>query len=222
VGAPVTSVFFPAFAKLQNNREKLSKAFVRVANLLVRSSFLFASLFIIITPEFIRLFLGEKWLPMQLTFQLMLIYALLDPLMLLVTQLVTAVGEPQTLTKAQFWQMIFFIPAVIIASQQFGIEGVAVMADLMLLVGFALILPRLRRFVDFSLRNMMAVPLLAVAVSLPLTLLLLYWLPTAHPAVILSQKIISLTTFYFLILLIFERTRLEKSIALLTQLLRRR
>lgn len=222
VGEPVTSVFFPAFAKLQDNREKLSKAFVRVANLLVRSGFLFASLFVLITPEFIRLFLGEKWLPMQLTFQLMLIYTLLDPLMLLVTQLVTAVGEPQTLTKAQFWQMIFFVPAVIIASQLFGIEGVAVMADLMLLLGFALILPRMRHFVDFSLRRVTAVPLLAVALSLPLTLLLIHWLPTAHPIVILSQKMIGITVIYFLILLIFERTQLERSIALLTQLLRRR
>ena len=222
VGEPVTSVFFPAFAKLQNNREKLSSAFVRVASLLVRSGFLFATLFVVITPEFIRLFLGEKWLPMQLTFQLMLVYTLLDPLMLLVTQLVTAVGEPQTLTKAQLWQTIFFIPAVIIASQLFGIEGVAVMADLMLLIGFALILPRLRRFIDFSLRQMMAVPLLAVAISLPLTLLLLHWLPAAHPAVTLLQKMVSLTVIYFSTLLIFERTQLQKSIALLKQLLHRR
>ena len=221
VGEPISNVFFPAFARLQDKREQLSRAFFRVASLLVRTGFLFASLLVLIAPEFIRLFLGEKWLPMQLTFQLMLIYTLIDPLQLLVTQLVTAVGEPQTLTKAQLWQMVFFVPAVIVASQRFGIEGVAVVANLMLLLGLLLILPRLRHFVDFSLRQMVAVPLLAVAAGLPLTLLLVHWLPTAHPAVILVQKVLSLTTLYFLILLILERTRLQKSIDLLLQLRQR-
>ena len=221
VGEPISNVFFPAFARLQNNREQLSQAFFRVASLLVRTGFLFASLFVLITPQFIQLFLGEKWLPMQLTFQLMLLYTLFDPLQLLVTQLVTAVGEPQTLTKAQIWQMIFFVPGVILASQLFGIEGVAVMADLMLLLGFVLILPRLRHFVDFSLRQMMAIPLLGVGLALPGTLLLMQWLPAVHPAVTLVQKALSLTAIYFLILLIFERTQLQKSIDLLRQLLRR-
>jgi O-antigen/teichoic acid export membrane protein len=221
VGEPISSVFFPAFARLQNNREQLSRAFFRVASLLVRAGFLFASLFVLVTPEFIRLFLGEKWLPMQLTFQLMLLYTLLDPLLLVVTQLVTAVGEPQTLTKAQVWQMVFFVPAVILASTWFGIEGVAVMADLMLLLGIVLVLPRLRHFVDFSLRQMIVVPALAVAVGLPLTLLLLELLPAAHPAVTLPQKALSLSAIYLLFLLIFERAQLQRSVDLIMQLLRR-
>ena len=221
VGEPISNVFFPAFAKLQDDRQQLSQAFFRVASLLVRSGFLFASLFVLVAPEFIQLFLGSKWLPMQLTFQLMLIYTLFDPLMLLVTQLVTAVGEPQTLAKTQLWQMLFFVPAVIVASQTYGIEGVAVMADLMLLLGLVLILPRLRHFVDFSLRQMLAVPLLAVAVALPATLLLLQWLPTAHPAVTLLQKTISVPIFYFVTLLLFERAQLQRSIDLFKQLLHR-
>ncbi len=221
VGEPISNVFFPAFARLQNNREQLSRAFFRVASLLVRTGFLFASLFVLVTPEFIRLFLGDKWLPMQLTFQLMLLYTLLDPLLLLVTQLVTAVGEPQTLTKAQIWQMVFFVPAVILASTWFSIEGVAVMADVMLLLGIVLILPRLRHFVDFSLRQMIAIPTLAVVVGLPLTLLLMLLLPPAHPVVTLLQKTLGLSAIYLLILLVFERTQLQKSVDLVWQLLRR-
>lgn len=221
VGEPISNVFFPAFSRLQNNREQLSRAFFRVSSLLVRTGFLFASLFVLVTPEFIRLFLGEKWLPMQLTFQLMLLYTLLDPLLLLVTQLVTAVGELQTLTKAQIWQMIFFVPAVILASRWFGIEGVAVMADLMLLLGIVLILPRLRHFVDFSLRQMVLVPAVAVVVSLAVTLLIISWLPSAHPIVTLPQKMLTLSVIYLLILLVFERNQLQKNAEIVWQLLRR-
>lgn len=221
IGEPISNVFFPAFSRLQHDRENLSRAFFRVSSLLVRTGFLFASLFVLVTPEFIRLFLGEKWLPMQLTFQLMLLYTLLDPLLLMVTQLVTAVGEPQTLTKVQIWQMIFFVPAVILASSWFGIEGVAVMADLMLLLGIVLVLPRLRHFVDFSLRQMLLVPTVALAVGISATLLLMALLPSAHPVVILPQKMLILSTIYLTILLIFERNHLLKNSAIVWQLLRR-
>lgn len=222
VGEPISNVFFPAFARLQNNREQLSQAFFRVASLLIRAGFLFASLFVLVTPEFIHIFLGDKWLPMQLTFQLMLLYTLLDPLLLLVTLLVTAVGEPQILTKVQIWQMVFFIPAVILASNWFGIEGVAVVADLMLLLGIVLVLPRLRHFVDFSLWKMFAIPTLAVAVGLPLALLLLHFLPTVHPAVTLLQKALSFSAVFLLFLIIFERDQLQKIVGLVLPLLRRR
>jgi PST family polysaccharide transporter/lipopolysaccharide exporter len=206
---------------VQDNREQLARAFYRVSSLLVRAGFFFASLFVLATPEFIRLFLGEKWLPMQLTFQLKLLYTLLDPLLLVVTQLVTAVGKPQTLTKVQIWQMSFFVPAVILASTWFGIEGVAVMADVMLLLGIVLILPHLRHFVDFSLRQMILVPALAVAAGLPLTLLLMWLLPAAHPVVALPKKALCFSAIYLLILVIFERAQLQKSVDLVVQLLRR-
>ena len=174
------------------------------------------------TPEFIHIFLGEKWLPMQLTFQLMLLYTLLDPILLLVTQLVTAVGQPQLLTRVQLWQMLFFVPAVIIASRWFGIEGVAVVADLMLLLGIVLLLPRLRHFVDFSLWQLLFVPSLAVIVGLPLTLLFIAWLPALHPAVTFMQKGLVLSVIFLLFLIVFERTQLQKSTDLLLDLLNKK
>ena len=221
VAEPINSVFFPAFAQLQQDRPRLSRAFFRSASLLVRGGFWLAGAFVFVTPEFVRLFLGDKWLPMQLTFQLMLIYTLLDPLLALSSQLVMAHGQPKLLAKIQIWQMIFFIPLVIVGSHFWGTEGVAVAADLMLVVGFVFLAPRLRHFVDFSLRQMVGIPVLALAVALLLASWLSSLLPGMHTAVALAQKGLIFSVIYTTILLIFEREQLRKSGDWMQQLLRK-
>ncbi|MAU01789.1 MAG: hypothetical protein CL608_32030 [Anaerolineaceae bacterium] len=219
VAEPINSVFFPAFARLQHDRRRLSRAFFRSASLLVRVGFLVAGAFVFVTPEFVRLFLGEKWLPMQLTFQLMLIYTLLDPLLTLSSQLVLANGQTKTLAKIQTWQMIFFMPLVIIASRFFSIEGVAVAADLMLALGFIFIVPQLRHFVDFSLRQMVFIPILALIAALLSSMWIISLLPEMHTAVTLAQKGLIISVIYTIILLIFEREQLQKSGEMVKQLL---
>ena len=222
VADPINSVFFPAFARLQNDRQRLSRAFFRSASLLVRVGFLLAGAFVFVTPEFVRLFLGNKWLPMQQTFQLMLIYTLLDPLLALASQLVFAKGQPKLLAKIQAWQMIVFIPLVIVASHFFGIEGVAVAADLMLVIGFIFLVPRLRTFVDFSLRQLMVMPLLALALALVGAGWISSLLPTLHTAVSLVQKGLIVSVIYITLLLIFEREQVKKSGEMIQQLLHNR
>src|SRR5690606_28345597 len=76
IANPVLSVFFPAFAQLQDDRERLSRAFFRPTSLMVRAGGLLSLIFVSVAPEFIRIFLGEKWIPMQLAFQLMIVYTL--------------------------------------------------------------------------------------------------------------------------------------------------
>lgn len=219
IADPVNNVLFPTFAKLQNNRQPLSRAFFRASFLLVRAGFLFAGTFVFVVPEFIQLFLGEKWLPMQLTFQLLLVYTLLDPLLALANQLILAMGQPKILARAQIWQVLFFIPAVIIANHYYGINGVAVAADLMLLLGFVVLLPKLRHFVDFSLWQITAVPILALTVALLASWWLILQLPVAHTAVTLAQKALILPTIYTTLLLLFEREQLSKSGAMIQSLL---
>jgi O-antigen/teichoic acid export membrane protein len=158
IGNPITRVFFPAYAKLQHDRERLSKAFYRASSLMVRLGFLFSLVFALVVPEFVRIFIGNKWLPMVSAFRLMLLYTLLDPLVLTAGQLVTAVGQPQILTRIKVFQLLIFVPAVVILAHYFGINGVAVAADLMLLVGIALILPQVRKFIDFSWWKMFRYP----------------------------------------------------------------
>ena len=82
VGNPILAVFRPTYARLQDDRQRLSRAFFRATSVIIRVGGLFSLIFILTAPEFIPLILGEQWLPMLLTFQLMIIYTFLDPVSL--------------------------------------------------------------------------------------------------------------------------------------------
>lgn len=222
IANPVASVFFSTFAKLQDDRERLSKAFFRVCSLVVRAGFLFAGVFVLITPEFIHIFLGDKWLPMAFTFQLMLLYTLFDPLLVLASKLTTAMGEPQALTRVKFVQMLFFVPTVVALAHFFGIDGVAVAADLMLLLGIVIILPRVKRYVDFSLLRMLGYPAFGLASALATTLFVQRQLHTQNAILTLLSKAAAMTVVYGVVLLAFEREQLLSAVRLVSSLLIRR
>ena len=170
---PLVSVLAPVFARLQDDRLRLSKAYFRLMSLLVRMGFLAGGLGVLLAPEFVFYALGAKWMPMVRAFQLMIVYVLLDPLLMTTSNLLLAVGAPEGLARARVGQLLFFIPAVILGGRWAGIEGVALAADGMLIVGFALLYRSARRYVDYSVLRLFAWPavgavfgLAAVGVSL--------------------------------------------------------
>lgn len=160
------TVMTPVFARLQENRRALSQAYFRLTSLLVRVGVLVGGLMVVLAPEFILWGLGPQWRPMERTFQLFVLYVMLDPLLLVVGHLLLAVGDPHSLARARLVQMGFFLPAVIVAARVAGIEGVALAADLMLLLGWLVLERRVRRFVDYSLWRLWGIPLLALALGL--------------------------------------------------------
>ncbi len=219
VAGPVINVFFPTFAKLQHDRQRLSKAYFRVCSLVIRVGFLFSGIFVLVTPEFIRLLLGDKWLPMTFTFQLMLVYTLFNPLLAMSGRLITALGEPQALTKVKLGQMLFFVPAVILLARFFGINGVAIAADLMLTLGFVLFLPRVKRYVDFSLCRMFGYAVPALGIALLLGWGIVWALAVQNLWLSLFLKAIMTATVYSIILWFFERQLYIQSTRMVQDLL---
>lgn len=226
VARPLQDVVFSTYARLQDDRKRLSKAYYRVNSLVVRVGFLFSLVLVLVAQEFVAILLGPKWLPMVLTFQLMVVYCLLDPLVVTSGRLATAVGHPQILTKIKVLQLIIFVPLVIALAHYFGIEGVAVAADVMLLVGVALIMRQMRRFVDFSLRRMFGVPLLALllaaaaAIGLSELLALQGELLLSSDPIRLIVRAGAASAVYVGILLALERTEYRQAVTFVLQLVR--
>jgi O-antigen/teichoic acid export membrane protein len=220
IANPVMAVFFPTFSKLQGDRLKLSQAFYRVLSLIVRVGFLFAGAFMLVAPEFIRIFLGERWLPMVFTFRLMLVYTLLDPILNAAGQLTAAVGAPQARTRAKIVQLVFFVPAVVVGARLWSIDGVALAADLMLLVGVVGLFPQLRKWVDFSLRRMLGYPLLGLLLGLGAGILVEQWLALSGEWASLLVKAFAFALPYGAVLLLFERKEYQRNAKVVRGLLR--
>jgi O-antigen/teichoic acid export membrane protein len=165
ISRPVQDVFFAAYARLQHDRPSLSKAFFRANAYVVRTGFLFSTVLVLVAPEFVKYVLGDKWLPMVSTFQLMIIYCLLDPLLVTAGNLLTACGAPQKMTRVRLAQLLFFVPAVIAGAAIWQTNGIAIAADGMLAVGLLLVYRLTRPYVDISLVRLFGVPALGLALG---------------------------------------------------------
>jgi O-antigen/teichoic acid export membrane protein len=162
IATPLLGVFTPVFAKLQDDRLRLSQAFYRAAYVILRISFFASGAFALIMPEFIHLVIGEQWMPMLLTFRLMLVYTLLDVMIVFGEGLLWAVGRPGHFQRVVLAQAVFFVPAVVLGAYLGEINGVALAADAMLIVGCIVLYRYLRQVVDFSLRRLTLWPSVAL------------------------------------------------------------
>lgn len=166
IATSLVTVMTPVFARLQHDRVRLSKAFFRVMSLLVRVGLLVGGLVMLLTPEFVHHLLGAKWDPMIPTLQLMTIYMVMDPLVIVANNLLYALGYPEEVARVKLVQLAFFIPAVVLGARWWGINGVALAADAMLVVGIVLLYRPTRREVTYSLWRMAGWPFVALVLAL--------------------------------------------------------
>lgn len=163
---PIAVVTTGVYAELKGDRLRLSQAFFRVNALLARSGFFLAGWLALTAPQLILVVLGEKWLPMLPAFRLMLIYTLGDPVKLTVASVLVASGTPEQTAWARSAQMLTLIAGLLLLGPRYGIVGVALAVDAMLVVGLTMLLTFARRHVDFSALRLFGAPAVALLVGL--------------------------------------------------------
>ncbi len=163
---PVAVVMGGAYAELKEDRRLLSKTFFWTNAFLVRIGFFVAGLFALVAPEFIRIVLGEKWLPMLMPFRLMLIFTMLDPIRGAVGNLFAAVGRPGLVVRARLVQLGVLVLGLALLGPELGITGVAIAVTSMCTVGMVLLLWQARSFVTYSPVRLFGVPTLALVTGM--------------------------------------------------------
>jgi O-antigen/teichoic acid export membrane protein len=217
---PINTVAGGTYAELKGDRVRLSKAFFRTNAFLVRTGFLLGGLLALVAPEFIRLALGEKWLPMLTAFRLMLVYTLFDPIKITVADVLTVSGAPGKVVRARAIQLALLVAGLLSLGTWLGIAGVAIAVDAMLIVGIAILLWQARAYVDYSLRGLFLVPGLALIAGIALASAAVAipalqgsdWITAAIKTAVFSCS-------YLGIVLILERREIPRYLKLLRELL---
>lgn len=216
LGAPINRVVVGTFAELKEDRRNLSRLFFQTNALMVRVGYLLSGILFLLAPEFIRLVIGEKWLPMLAAFRLMLVFTLLDPLRKVLSHLYTAVGKPEQVIPSLIVRLIILIVGLYTLGPTLNIAGVALAVDAMLVVGMGLLLWQAKTYVDFSLKRLFAVPGIALAIGMLLVGAVLLIPATAgsdwRTAAI---KLFVFSFAYVSILLLLERQEIKKMISLI-------
>jgi O-antigen/teichoic acid export membrane protein len=208
---PVNTVAAATYAELKFDRLRLSQAFFRINALLVRTGFLLAGWLALIAPHFIRIFLGERWMPMLQAFQLMLVFTLLDPIKLTVASVLVAVGKPESISLIRSLQLLVMVFGLFVIGSRYDIAGVALAVDIMLVVGMLFFFSSVRRYVDFSLASLFLAPLAALLIAGILALAGAAFLdPVAQDWLLLFVKSVVFIPAFVILLVAFEGRRLWK------------
>jgi O-antigen/teichoic acid export membrane protein len=108
----ISQVTFPAYSKLQDNLPKLREAYLKVLQLTAFLSFPIAGLIFVLAPDFTRIFLGEKWMPMVPAIQVLVFAGLVRSIAATTGPIFQAIGKPKIDTKLQIVRL--FVIAVLI------------------------------------------------------------------------------------------------------------
>ncbi|MCJ7519262.1 MAG: oligosaccharide flippase family protein [Anaerolineaceae bacterium] len=205
ISDPIGTVAISTFAEIAAVREKLSDAFHRTNAFLIRSGFFLVGILVVIAPEFIRIFIGERWMPMMLTFRLMLPFTLFDPMKKSMANLFVAVGKPEIIVKIRAIQLAVMVVGLFTLGNRWGISGVAAAVDLMMVVGIVLIMQRARTFVDFSLKKFFLFPTVGLVLGMVASFSIEFWFNGVFTDIAAGLiKIIIFAVFYFGVLFLFD------------------
>jgi O-antigen/teichoic acid export membrane protein len=210
LASPVQSVTIGTYAEIAHNRQKLSSAFHQSNSLLIRTGFFMGGLLVLVAPEFITIFLGERWLPMLTAFRLMLPFTLFDPMKKTMGNLFVAVGKPEVIVKIRSIQLIVMVIGLFILGNLFNIEGVALAVDIMMVVGIAMVLTQAREYVDYSIRKLFGMPFLAVMSSLAVGFIFDHFFTPGFSDIISGIiKVFGFSAIYLSVMALFDRKEMK-------------
>lgn len=95
----VGQVVFPAYSKLQDNVPKLREGFLMTLEFIAFLSLPITAGILLLAPDFVRLFLGERWMPIVPVMQVLVISGLFRSLIDVCGKLCMGVGQP----SIDFW-----------------------------------------------------------------------------------------------------------------------
>lgn len=121
----ISQVTFPAYSKLQDNISKLREGYLKVLQVTAFLSFPIAGLIFILAPDFTRIFLGEKWVPMIPAMQVLALFGLIRSIGTTTGPLFQAVGKPEIATRLQFAKLILLLLVIYPFTMWWGIFGAA-------------------------------------------------------------------------------------------------
>jgi len=157
----VTGAAFPTYAKLQADRERLSRTFELLLSAVVRLSLPLGLLIVLVAREGTLVVLGEKWLPMVPALQLLCIYCLLRPVFDDCGALLTAIGKPVIANNVAMVRAAWVLLTCPAAVHFWGMNGAAVCVGIAMILGVLLIYRSILKVVSVNWRRTLLGPVVA-------------------------------------------------------------
>ena len=171
----ISQVTFPAYSKLQDNIPKLREAYLKVLQVTTFLSFPIAGMIFVLAPDFTKIFLGEKWIPMVPAMQVLVFAGLIRSIMATTGPIFQAVGKPKIETKWQIVRLFIIVVLIYPFTVKWGIFGTSIIIFLSAFISTVGFSYRVIKVINCKLKEfskIIALPLInGIIMVLALTLL---------------------------------------------------
>ena len=196
-------VAFPAYSKIQDHQKGLQQAYFQIMRLTIAISIPIAIGIAFLAPDFTRIFLGEKWMPMVPAMQLLAIAGLIKSIISTGSPLFAGSGHPNFEFYMQFIRALIMIIAIYPLTIYMGISGAA-LCVILSMVGMLIIwYPLSQSITELSWNkyaNTVWPPLFSSLFMVgTIYLSRLYWNPIQQPLILAMSVFIGISIISILI-----------------------
>ena len=200
----ISQVTFPAYSKMQDNLPRLRESYLRVLQFTTFLSFPIAGLIFTLAPDFTKIFLGEKWMPMVPAMQVLCIFGLTRSIGATMGPILYSLGRPKLQTKLSSIQLIAMAVIIYPLTIRWGILGTSLSVVIPNIIALLMITITVKniiglRYNDFFM--VLIVPFVAVLIMLLVILLIPFLLPFGTN--ILNSSILAIISSIVYLLIIF-------------------
>lgn len=164
LGAAISVVLFPSLAAIQDQPERVARAYLRALGTIAMFAFPASGVLIIIAPEFVRLVLGSEWSAMTVPFQILISTLLFRTSYKISDSATLAMGSMYQRAWRQ-WIYAAAVAAGAYVGTHWGISGVAVGVGAAVVLNFTLMLMLARRVTSLALGPIVRVHLRHLAIG---------------------------------------------------------
>jgi O-antigen/teichoic acid export membrane protein len=122
---PVGEVLFPAFARLQSDRERMAELWLRLLRVLAALCVPAIAGLVVVAPDIVPIVLGRQWKDSVPVVQILALVGLLQALAAWNGSILMGLGKANTLFRATVCFLVLYVLAFLVGVQ-WGIKGTAV------------------------------------------------------------------------------------------------
>lgn len=172
----VARTSFFAYARLQDDRARLSKTLEMTLWIITTLALPLALVIFVTAPDLIAFLIGEQWLPSAIFLRFLVIFSLIRPLQDDIGGLLIALGKPHLVSISAWFQSLILIVAATILTFAFGAVGTAIGVGIAFIIGCASFYFWVARMVNLDWGRALVLPIILAALTIGLYLVTVRWL----------------------------------------------
>lgn len=203
----ISQVTFPAYSKMQDNIPRLRESYLKVLQFTAVIAIPLACGIFILAPEFTKLFLGDKWLPMVPAMKVLALASLVRSIAATAGPVFHGIGKPRIDTVWQVVRLIVLVILIYPLTMRWGILGASISVLFSILVstlGFSSMVLKITECEFKNFGKMIALPLLCSIIMMVVVIVLK---SSVQPTGFLEIFFIigAGATSYFFLMFLFDR-----------------